>query len=103
MLSTIAFQKAVGFTSLRSCQLVLGWLVKCVPEDAALIWCSSRSASILVFLCRLLVAGHKPGDAPGCAGGFVVLSGRLSDVRGFNDFLQDFLVQVGVNDWVCGS
>lgn len=45
-------------------------------------------------VCRLLVAGHKAGDAPGCAGGYVVLSGRLSDVRGFNDFLQDFLVQV---------
>jgi hypothetical protein len=34
------------------------------------------------------------GDAPGCKGSYVVLSGRLSDVRGFNDFLQDFLVQV---------
>jgi hypothetical protein len=43
---------------------------------------------------RLLFAGHKPGDAPGCKGGYVVLSGRLSDVRGFNDFLQDWLVQV---------
>jgi hypothetical protein len=48
-----------------------------------------------VAACRLLVAGHKPGAAPGTAGGYVVLSGRLSDVRGFNDFLQDFLVQVG--------
>lgn len=40
------------------------------------------------------MAGHKPGAAPGCAGGYVVLSGRLSDVRGFNDFLTDWLVQV---------
>jgi hypothetical protein len=47
-----------------------------------------------VAVRRLLVAGHKPGAAPGTAGGYAVLSGRLSDVRGFNDFLQDFLVQV---------
>lgn len=43
---------------------------------------------------RPLVAGHAPGDAPGCKGSYVVLSGRLSDVRGFNDLMQDFLVQV---------
>ncbi|WIA12208.1 hypothetical protein OEZ85_012277 [Tetradesmus obliquus] len=43
---------------------------------------------------RRLMVGHPPGDAPGCKGSYVVLSGRLSDVRGFNDFLQDFLVQV---------
>lgn len=54
----------------------------------------SRALCCVMLACRLLVAGHKAGDAPGCAGGYVVLSGRLSDVRGFNDFLQDFLVQV---------
>jgi hypothetical protein len=45
---------------------------------------------------RLITVGHLPGEAPGCKGAFVVLSGRLSDVRGFNDFLQDFLVQVSL-------
>lgn len=44
---------------------------------------------------RLLSAGHPPG----WRGAYVVLSGRLSDVRGFNDFLQDFLVQVRAR-WV---
>eukprot|EP00879_Flechtneria_rotunda_P024898 GHRR01026423.1.p1 GENE.GHRR01026423.1~~GHRR01026423.1.p1 ORF type:complete len:328 (+),score=79.79 GHRR01026423.1:96-1079(+) len=43
---------------------------------------------------RLLMAGHPPGNAPGSKGAYAVLSGRLSDVRGFNDFLQDFLIQV---------
>eukprot|EP00878_Enallax_costatus_P042082 GHUV01049076.1.p1 GENE.GHUV01049076.1~~GHUV01049076.1.p1 ORF type:complete len:107 (-),score=6.22 GHUV01049076.1:42-362(-) len=43
---------------------------------------------------RALVAGHAPGHAPGCKGAYIVLSGRLSDVRGFNDLMQDFLVQV---------
>jgi hypothetical protein len=38
------------------------------------------------------------GEAPGCKGSYVVLSGRLSDVRGFNDFLQDFLVQVRMGE-----
>lgn len=40
------------------------------------------------------MVGNKPGESPGCAGGYVVLSGRLSDVRGFNDFLSDFNTQV---------
>lgn len=34
------------------------------------------------------------GSPPSSRHPFVLLSGRLSEVRGFNDFLQDFLVQV---------
>lgn len=44
--------------------------------------------------CMLWLCTMSQGDAPGCKGAYAVLSGRLSDVRGFNDFLQDFLVMV---------
>jgi hypothetical protein len=53
---------------------------------------SAGPHTLLLLLLLLLLL---QGEAPGCKGSYVVLSGRLSDVRGFNDFLQDFLVQVG--------
>ena len=43
---------------------------------------------------RSLDAGNAAGAAPRTRGRYAVLSGRLSDVRGFNDLLQDFLTQV---------
>lgn len=77
------------------------WLVQRAPALAVSFCFGIQSVAVAprylhvwLLACRLLVAGHKPGAAPGCAGGYVVLSGRLSDVRGFNDFLTDWLVQV---------
>jgi hypothetical protein len=57
------------------------------------VYRSAGPHKLLLLLLLLL-----QGEAPGCKGSYVVLSGRLSDVRGFNDFLQDFLVQVGSRD-----
>ncbi|KAF8071241.1 Kcnt2 [Scenedesmus sp. PABB004] len=72
----------------------LGRLFVLVMMMAGVVLIPVRASQLYSRLSgRLSSAGHAPGRAPGSRE-YVVLSGRLSDVRGFNDFLQDFLVQV---------
>lgn len=82
------------------CMWLAGRLVVLVMMLIGVVLIPVRASQLYSRLHeRPLVAGHPPGDAPGCRGVYVVLSGRLSDVRGFNDFLQDFLVQVRWKQW----